>query len=279
MPWLVLVSFLWALSPGLIKTCLGNLDSTALATVRLGLALLVFLPFFRPRQVALAQGARLALVGAVQFGLMYACYMAAFAFLQAHEVYLFTIFTPLYVILLDAGLERRFAPRWLLAAGLAVLGAGVILWHRADSAALLHGFLLVQGSNLCFAFGQIAYKRLRPRLPAARDDTFFAWLIAGGLVATATCSLWRTDWTQFQPTPAQWSVLVYLGTIASGVGFFLWNRGVTQVNAGTLAVFNNLKIPLGVVCSLLFFDAQADLIRVGLSFALLSAAVWVAEKK
>ena len=56
-------------------------------------------------------------------------------------------------------------------------------------------------------------------------------------------------------------VLLYLGLLASGVGFFLWNVGATRVSAGTLAVFNNVKIPLAVVVSLLFFAEQTDWLR------------------
>ena len=45
---LVLVSLLWAFSPGLIKGRLTGLDSAFISAVRLALALLVFLPFLRP---------------------------------------------------------------------------------------------------------------------------------------------------------------------------------------------------------------------------------------
>lgn len=280
---LVLVSLLWAFSFVLIKTHISTLDTTALATVRNALALLVFLPFFRWNAVPLRHGALLAGIGAVQFGLMYALYMAAFPLLQASEVVLFTVFTPVFVALIDAALERHLSPRWLGASVLAAVGAGVVFWHRADYAALWKGFLLVQASNVCFAFGQVAYKRLRPRLPAVRDSTFFAWLMAGGFVATLACSLWvGGDWPAFfrAPSLGQWGVLVYLGMIASGAGFFLWNRGALQVNAGTLAVFNNLKLPLGVLCALTYAWAYAGavpenetLVRLALAGALLLLAL------
>jgi drug/metabolite transporter (DMT)-like permease len=280
---LIFVSLLWAFSFVIIKEHMSGLDTTALAAVRNALALLVFLPFFRWRAIPLRYGVVLALIGGVQFGLMYALYMAAFPLLQASEVVLFTVFTPIFVALLDAVLARRFAPRWLAAAALAVVGAGIVFWQRADYASLWKGFLLVQASNVCFAFGQVAYKRLRPRLPEVRDSAFFAWLLAGGSAATVACSFWAgVDWPAFfrVPSATQWGVLVYLGTIASGVGFFLWNRGALRVNAGTLAVFNNLKLPLGVVCALAYvrvfsgkLPEQEMLVRLGLAGAILFAAL------
>lgn len=278
MPWLILVSLLWAFSFGLIKTHLSGLDATVVATLRLALALLVFLPFLRPRKIAFRPALLLALIGAVQFGLMYALYMSAFQFLQAHEVALFTIFTPLYITLFSALRERRLSARRAFATLLAIVGAGVILWHGTSSPQLLQGFFLVQLSNLCFALGQLAYKRIRPSITNPHDAQIFGWLLLGGFLATGAYSLLASNWADFSASGTQWLVLAYLGTIASGLGFFGWNRGVLQVNPGTLAVFNNLKIPLAVICSLLFFSAQVDAPeRLLASFLLLVGAIWLAE--
>jgi drug/metabolite transporter (DMT)-like permease len=68
-------------------------------------------------------------------------------------------------------------------------------------------------------------------------------------------------------------VLLYLGLLASGLGFFLWNIGVTRVAAGTLAVFNNVKIPLAVLVSLLFFAEQTELLRLVMGGALIMLAL------
>ncbi len=42
---------------------------------------------------------------------------------------------------------------------------------------------------------------------------------------------------------------------------------------------NNAKIPLAVACSLLFFGESANLPRLALSLAILTFAVWLAEKR
>ena len=74
-----------------------------------------------------------------------------------------------------------------------------------------------------------------------------------------------------------WATLLFLGLVSSGLCFFWWNQGAAQVNAGTLAAFNNAKIPLGVACSLLVFGEHADLVRLAVSAGLLAAAVWVSK--
>jgi drug/metabolite transporter (DMT)-like permease len=275
---LLLVSLLWAFSFGLIKGKLVGLDATAVSVVRLALAALVFLPWLKPRALALRDALWLAAVGAIQFGVMYVLYINAFARMQAHEVALATILTPVYVTLLDAALLGKLRGRYLAAALLAVAGAAALVWKSRGSDTFITGFLLVQGSNLCFAAGQVAYKRTRATLPKiATDAGVFFWLYAGALVATLTASTVMTDWHAFRPTAAQWQVLVYLGVLASGLGFFMWNYGATRVNTGTLAVFNNAKIPLAVACSILFFGEQADGVRLTVSCILMLAAIALTE--
>ncbi|WP_221029023.1 EamA family transporter [Actomonas aquatica] len=279
MLYLIAVSLLWAFSFGLIKTSFSDLDSTGVATVRLALALLAFLPFFKPKAVPRPAVLTFMAIGAIQFGLMYALYIAAFRYLQAYEVVMLTIFTPIYVVLFDGALVGRLDRRALLAAVVALFGAAVLKWQGGISREGLLGVLLMQSSNLCFAVGQVAYQRYRQQWQRASDAGIFAWLYLGAVIAAGAVSLFITDWTAFRPSGAQWAALAYLGTLASGVGFFLWNLGATKVSTGTLAVFNNLKIPLGVVVALLVFHEAVSLPHLAVSFALMALALYLTEKR
>lgn len=278
MPFLLIVSLLWAFSFGLIKGKLAGLDSAFISAARLGLALLVFLPFLRYKGLLLRDTLSLIALGAVQFGLMYLAYNESFNHLQAHEVALFTLTTPLFVTLLADALDKQFRLRALGAALLAVGGTALIVFQGKEIRPTLIGLGLVQVSNLAFACGQIGYKRIRARQPALRDRDIFALLYAGGFMLTVSLCIARTDLAALTLSLVQIKTLLYLGILASGVGFFLWNVGATRVSAGTLAVMNNAKIPLAVACSLIFFGETADLPRLGLSLALLASAVWLAEK-
>ncbi len=256
---------------------LGGLDPTAIAALRLALSLAVFAPFFRLPRTGAAPAFRLALIGAVQFGAMYVLYQRSYAHLHAYEVALFTITTPILVALIDAAFERRWRMRFVAAAALSVAGAGVVLWHSVGDAGTLGGFVLVQLANLCFAGGQVAWRRERARLPPrVSDASVFALLYAGALVLALAVSWATTDWRRFAPDRSQWATIAYLGVVASGLCFFLWNKGATRVNAGTLAVFNNAKIPLGIACALIVFREKADLGRLLIGGALMALGVWVA---
>ena len=275
---LVIVSLVWAFSFGLIGNRLAGLPPAWLAWVRLALSALVFLPFVR--RLPWKAGLALFATGAVQFGLMYFAYMTSFRYLQSHEVALFTVVTPLFVAGLDDLFGRKFRPWHLLAAMLAVAGAGLIKWQSVQTVAPLKGILLVQVSNLCFAAGQLAYRAVMARLPRpVSDHQVFFWLHFGGF-AVLTPLAWPLARAAAAPilTLTQWAILAYLGVIASGVCFFLWNRGARFVNAGQLAVMNNLKIPLAVGVSLFFFRESAGLATFLAGALLILVALLPAQK-
>ena len=276
MVYLLAVSLLWAFSFGLTKGLTAGLDGTFVAAARLGLALLVFLPFLRRRNLTARTAAALAAIGAVQFGVMYLAYNASFATLPAYQVALFTLTTPILVTLIADAWERRWRWRALVAALLAVIGTALVVFQSGVPGGTLRGILWVQLSNIAFAIGQVAYQRLRARQPELRDREIFALLYAGAfaLAVAVMC----TRGFSVTLTGKQALTLVYLGTIASGLGFFLWNLGATKVNAGTLAVMNNGKVPLAIACSLIFFGESANLIRLAGSLALLGVALWIARE-
>jgi drug/metabolite transporter (DMT)-like permease len=272
---LLLTSFLWAFSFGLVKKHLAGVDAGFVAFVRLALALLLFLPAWKPRRISCASAARLFGIGMVQFGLMYVCYIQSFSFLAAYQVALFTIFTPLYVAAFDDLLEKRFRPLHFWTAALAVAGTAVIVYSGWGQAGLLSGFFLVQISNICFAVGQILYRRLPVAGRKWRDRDAFAWLYLGGTTAAALAMLASWPLPGLHLETSQFSVLLYLGLLASGLGFFLWNIGALRVSAGTLAVMNNLKVPLAVAVSLVFFRESADLVRLGIGGGAILLALYL----
>jgi len=278
-PLLLLVSFVWAFSFGLIKGRLAGLDPTAIATVRIALSALMFLPFLRLGKIDRLTTIKFTLIGAIQFGAMYVLYLGAFAYLHAYEVALFSITTPFYLAIIEAISQSRWDSRLGAATLLAVAGAAIVSWQTITTTHVANGFLLMQASNLCFAFGQFAYRRVRAKTSGTSDRELFGLLYLGALVVTIAASLLTGAWPAFHPNQQQWLVLIYLGIIASGLCFFWWNLGATRVSAATLAVFNNAKVPLAVACSLLFFDESANLVRLLIGGTLLIAALVLGKAK
>jgi carboxylate/amino acid/amine transporter len=277
--YLLLVSLLWAFSFGLIKGELTGLPSSSVAFIRLFIAFAVFAPFLRPRNLRAGDAAKLLFIGAVQYGLMYITYIQAFQHLKAHEVALFTVFTPIYVTLINDLFERRLCRTSLSAVVLAVGGGIIIKYQDLGSPELWHGFLLMQAANLCFAFGQIFYRRTMANLPEKPADLHVFGLLYLGAALTAALATLGSDWSTFEITLKQAGILLYLGAIASGLGFFLWNLGARKVSAGALAIFNNLKIPLGILVSVLLFGETTDWVRLLIGGTLMAAALFINARK
>lgn len=274
MVYLVIVTALWAFSYSLIGVYLsGQVDSYFAVFARITLALMVFLPLLKPRGMPRSAAAGLMAIGAVQIGLMYLFFYQSFLFISVPEVVLFSIVTPVYITLLDDLMAGRFAPRYLLMALLAVAGAAVIRYTDVGTNVWL-GFALMQGANLCFAIGQVAYRRLAPRLgPDTALHTRFAWFFAGAWPVAAISFALFGDTTKLPHTVTQWGVLVWLGVGASGLGYYAWNRGVPQVNAGTLAVMNNVLIPAGLLVNLAIWNRDVDTLRLAIGGAIMVAAL------
>ncbi|GAB3488803.1 carboxylate/amino acid/amine transporter [Marinomonas epiphytica] len=276
---LLAVTLLWAFSFSLIGVYLaGQVDAWFSVLMRVALATFVFLPFLKFKQVSRRTAFQLMVCGAFQLGIMYGFYYQSFLYLSVPEVLLFTVMTPIYITLFNDILDRRLNIGFIISALLAVIGAVAIRYQGIDDG-FIKGLLIVQGANICFAVGQVGYKRIiakeNPNLP---QRTVFGWFFIGALSVVIPCFLLLGNTDKLPTTHLQWSILVYLGVVASGLGYFAWNKGATLVNVGTLAVANNLLIPAGIIVNLVFWNRDADVLRLTIGAAIILAALWVNDK-
>ena len=61
------------------------------------------------------------------------------------------------------------------------------------------------------------------------------------------------------------------------MSFFLWNYAARRVEMGTLAIFNDLKVPLAVAVSLLVFGEKTDPLRLVIGGLLAVGALVIQE--
>ncbi|MDP4534770.1 EamA family transporter [Alkalimonas collagenimarina] len=280
MAFLWAITLLWAFSFSLIGVYLaGQVDSYFAVLSRVALAALVFLPFLLRQKIAPTLAIQLMGIGAIQLGLMYLFYYQSFLLLSVPEVLIFTIFTPVYITLLHDLLEGRFHGRYLLSALLAIAGAAIMRWNSLNDD-FWFGFLVVQGANLCFASGQVLYKYRLAHWPVATPPahhTLFGWFYLGALLIALPAWLLLGQ-PQYPTTSLQWSILLWLGVVASGLGYYLWNRGATKVNSGQLAIMNNALIPAGLLVNLLIWNRDTDVLRLALGAGLMLVALWLVSR-
>jgi carboxylate/amino acid/amine transporter len=278
MGYLFAVTLLWAFSFSLIGVYLaGQVDAWFSVLMRIALATLVFLPFLKFKKTPKSLAIKLMLIGAIQLGVMYSFYYHSFLYLSVPEVLLFTVMTPIYITLLNDALQKHFNPHFFVIAFIAVCGALAIRYENINSNFLM-GLLLVQAANICFATGQVTYKHLM--INSKLDDkTVFGWFFIGALIVATVCYVLFGNTDKLPSTPTQWGVLIYLGIVASGLGYYGWNKGATLVNVGTLAAMNNVLIPAGIIVNVLIWNSDADIMRLSIGAGIIFAALLLNQIK
>ncbi|ELY9424980.1 DMT family transporter [Cronobacter dublinensis] len=272
---LIITTILWAFSFSLIGEYLaGHVDSYFSVLMRVGLAALVFLPFLRTRGQSLKTLSLYMLVGALQLGVMYLFSFRAYLYLTVSEFLLFTVLTPLYITLIYDLLSRR-PLRWgyALSAGLAVIGAAIIRYDKVSDH-FWTGLMLVQLANISFAIGMVGYKRLMETHPMPQHSAF-SWFYLGALVVAVIAWFALGNPQKLPTTSLQWGILVWLGVAASGLGYFMWNYGATQVDAGTLGIMNNVHVPAGLLVNLAIWQEQPHWPSFIIGGAVIVASLWV----
>ena len=278
MGYLLFVTLIQAFSFSLIGEYLaGHVDSYFAVLVRVVLAGLVFIPLTRWRSVEPAFMRGMLVIGALQFGVTYVCLYLSFRVLTVPEVLLFTVLTPLHVTLIEDALNRRFNPWALVAALVAVLGAAVIRYDRI-SPDFLMGFLLLQLANFTIAAGQVMYKHHEARYPSDLPHyRRFGYFYLGALLVVLPAFLLFGKSNFLPEAPLQWAVLLFLGLVSTALGLYWWNKGACLVNGGTLAVMNNLHVPVGLLLNLLIWNQHEELGRLLLGGLVIVAAVWISR--
>ena len=274
MRYLLIVTVLWAFSFSLIGEYLaGRVDSDFAVLARVLIAALVFLPFTVWRGLPRRLLAGFWLAGALQFGVTYLCLYRSFQVLTVPEVLLFTVLTPIYVTLLDDALARRFSP-WALLAALVAVGGGVIIRFDKLEGDYLLGFILLQVANATFAAGQVLCRRLLLHYqPAQQLHRFFGHFFLGALILALPSFLLFGNPDKLPQTVMQWGVLAWMGLFATALGLYWWVKGSTRVDAGTLAIMNELHVPAGLLVNLLIWNRDFDLPRLAAGAAVILAAM------
>ena len=160
MIYLIITTVIWSFSFSIIGNYLSpQINSWTLAFFRSLIAFIFFLPWFR-KDISYKYLIRITSIGALQIGLMYVFYLTAFNYTTVQRILLFTITTPFYIVLISNLFERKFKLPVFLLSIFSIIGAFFLRTIYFDKNDLI-GFVLIQSANLCFASGQILYRRFK----------------------------------------------------------------------------------------------------------------------
>ena len=279
MIFLIISTIIWAFSFSIIGNYLSSdIDPWSLSLIRVIISFLIFLPFIdlninKKRMVYIIG------VGAIQIGFMYSFYLNAFSFISVEKILLFTIFTPIYVTIISDIFQKKIKKFFLFLSILSVIGSLII---RITDVQLLDlkGFILIQGANFSFALGQVLYKRyIKNNSKLDYNLNEFGYFYFGAIIIASLGSLIMIDSLSYPKSTTQWLLVLWLGAIASGLGYYFWNRGSVLVNNGTLAVMNNLVIPLGLFIEITFFSKLINVTNYIIGALIILSSIYFSLRK
>ena len=258
MYYLIITTILWSFSFSLIGNFLAlEMNSWTLAFLRSLVACIFFAPWLNFK-IPFDYVIKMIIIGTLQIGIMYLLYLNSFNYASVQKILLFTITTPLYVFIISQLFKGEFKLTSVSVIIISIIGGFIIRMTPFDIADLT-ALLLVQLANICFASGQVFYRRLkRHNKDTININTDFAFFFIGATFITFL-GLIASPYNYSNPESIeQWLLILWLGGGASGVGYYLWNYGSTKVKVETLATMNNLVIPLGLFVDIIFFSGNHD---------------------
>ena len=261
MIYLVIVSILWSFSFGIIKYGLPGIDSAYISFARNLIALVFFSTLTIYNFKKFSFDLRLILIGAIQFGLMYVFYIQSYEYLPAYLIATFTITTPIFVGLFSQFLiNGSFSSKGFIAVILVLIGSFMMRYNIVNPIDYWTGFLLIQVANICFAFGQVMFKKWHSNNSSTDIIHNFSQMFLGAALITSIFFISNSDNTQLLTT-SNLLALLFLGLVSTGFGFLAWNIGATKVSNEKLALMNNVVIPIAILNSYLIFGEAIGFTR------------------
>ena len=253
MIYLILVSILWSFSFGIIKYGLSGIDSSFISLMRNLIAFLFFASLSLYNFKKFIFDIKLILIGAIQFGLMYVLYIQSYQYLPAYLIATFTITTPIFIGIFSQLLQNKsFSLSGIFSILLVVLGSLMMRFNIVNPLDYWLGFFLIQCANICFAIGQIMFKKWYSKNTSVDIIYNFSQMFFGAVLITSIFSIINSTNIGMLNTYNLFALL-FLGLFSTGFGFLAWNLGSLQVSNERLAVMNNVVIPIAIFNSFLIF--------------------------
>jgi len=169
---------------------------------------------------------------------------------SAHNGAIITSASPAFILLFAwMMLGERLTARKLLSVLLATVGVVIVVgWdHGAGGGggALLGNMVLI-GAAITWALLSVLARKFSSRLsPLVITTGAVFW--AAIMTTPIMCVEWRFVPVSGLDNPLLWCAVLYLGVVATAGAFYLWNKGLSLVEAGSGSVFFFLQPVVGAL--------------------------------
>jgi drug/metabolite transporter (DMT)-like permease len=244
-----------------------------------GLLLFVLVALLEPREGR--PGRRdllsLAAVGLVGVGANNIAFTLGVSMTTASETALIYAAVPIWGILLGLALGLERPTRWgILGVCLAFLGVAVVVYGGLTGSTSLLGNLLVVVATVCWgSYAVLSLPLLRRYSPLVVASYT---MLFGGLGALPLALPGFLDAGWVEASARTWEALAYSTLLVAAFGFWAWQRGVSQVGANRVLVYQYLITLVGVAAGVLLLGESLTANKV-LGGAVILLGVYLARRR
>jgi drug/metabolite transporter (DMT)-like permease len=244
-----------------------------------GLLLFVLVALLEPREGR--PGRRdllsLAAVGLVGVGANNVAFTLGVSMTTASETALIYAAVPIWGILLGLALGLERPTRWgILGVCLAFLGVAVVVYGGLTGNTSLLGNLLVVVATVCWgSYAVLSLPLLRRYSPLVVAS--YTMLFGGlGALPLALPGFLDAGWAD--ASGRAWEALAYSTLLVAAFGFWAWQRGVSQVGANRVLIYQYLITLVGVAAGVLLLGESLTANKV-LGGAVILLGVYLARRR
>jgi drug/metabolite transporter (DMT)-like permease len=184
---------------------------------------------------------------------------------------------PIWGILLGLALGLERPTRWgILGVCLAFLGVAVVVYGGLTGNTSLLGNLLVVVATVCWgSYAVLSLPLLRRHSPLVVASYT---MLFGGLGALPLALPGFLDAGWVEASARTWEALAYSTLLVAAFGFWAWQRGVSQVGANRVLVYQYLITLVGVAAGVLLLGESLTANKV-LGGAVILLGVYLARRR
>ena len=279
---LLLAVFFLGTNPVAVKVAVAEFPPLPFVAMRFTLAGLLLLALVALLEQGNGRPGRrdllsLAGVGLVGVGANNVAFTHGVSMTTASETALIYAAVPIWGILLGLalGLERP-TPWGILGVCLAFLGVAVVVYGGLTGSTSLLGNLLIVVATVCWgAYAVLSLPLLRRYSPLVVAS--YTMLFGGlGALPFALPGFLDAGWAE--SSGEAWGALAYSTLLVAAFGFWAWQRGVSQVGANRVLIYQYLITLVGVAAGVLLLGESLTANKV-LGGAVILLGVYLARRR
>ena len=212
-----------------------------------GLLLLVLVLLLRLERPGRRDALSMAAVGLVGVGMNNIAFTLGVSMTTASDTALIYAVVPIWGILLGLALGLERPTRWgIVGVALAFLGVGVVVYGGlgGGGGTTLKGDLLVVVATVCWGSYAVLSLPLLSRHPPLVVAAYT--MLFGGFAAVPFALPDLVSAGLVEPSRGAWEAVAYSTLLVAAFGFYAWQRGVSQVGANRVLVYQYLITLVGV---------------------------------